>query len=288
MTAKGALSLSSPRANDSNHGKVTRGDSPSSTPSSAKMQKLISQFSKEKSFSFLSIRDDDESPCGIADGSSSTSSSSLNGSSRNSIGGLPLHPKSKSLTSPTTEVVASIRRYSNKNKDRLAAGGSGVSNPASRRIKNPINLKENRRNTEAEIDDNGGKGVLRIPRIVEQNEKKPPLPTSQNNNGGDGDDGDDDDDDDEVSIEDLETFLEENRRKESIRRECGVDDTLHSSRAGSSVQFSDVVDLLELDQEESEFEGEELFYTEEEIDRFRYEAFMESCGLDPEDHDYFE
>ena len=53
----------------------------------------------------------------------------------------------------------------------------------------------------------------------------------------------------------------------------------------SSVQFSDIVDTIGKGQLTESVTGE-LFYTEEEIEQFKYEHFMESCGLDPNDADF--
>ena len=300
MTAKAALSLSSPKADDSDHSRVVEGDTSTkqNASSASKMQKLISKFSKEKSFSFLSIRDENESLPGLADGSSTSSSSwSLNGSVRTNIGNstisAPLHPRSRSLASPPTRTVT-YKKNGNKTKNHVATV-SPLSTPVtpsqpsklSRRLKNPKYLNASTNGTVKTKDTGNDEEKLDPKNPKPERSLKTMSTHSENDSGG----GDDASNSDEISITDLETYLEENRNKVRDRERVvgGVDESLHSSKAGSSVQFSDMIDMLELDQQSfSDGDQDELFYTDEDIDRFRYEAFMESCGLDPNDTEFLD
>jgi hypothetical protein len=87
----------------------------------------------------------------------------------------------------------------------------------------------------------------------------------------------DDDYDDEVSIGSMADFMI--RRQHTTPEVAeGIDGSV--GERGSSVTFSESVSSFGIERI-PECDHSKLFYSQEEIAQFQYEAFMESCGLDP-------
>jgi hypothetical protein len=87
----------------------------------------------------------------------------------------------------------------------------------------------------------------------------------------------DHDDDDEVSIGNLTDFM---TRQQHTTAEVVEGINGGEGERGSSVTFSESVYSFGIERI-PECDHSKLFYTQEEIAQFQYEAFMESCGLDP-------
>ena len=87
---------------------------------------------------------------------------------------------------------------------------------------------------------------------------------------------DDDDFDDGISFQDMAEYLEQaQEERKKLKR---------TSSTRSSVTWSEsnhTVEILPLDNESLD----DCFWTDDELSTFRYEAFVESLGLDPNDYD---
>ena len=88
-----------------------------------------------------------------------------------------------------------------------------------------------------------------------------------------------DDEEDGISIEDLTKLLEEEKAAKNDKRGKLL-------KKESSVRWNDsiVTDVCDISVC-SDSDADVLFYSERELNDFRYEAFIESCGLDPNDYD---